>query len=398
MRAVVAVTTLAMTVSYVDRQTMAALGPTVTEALSLDHAQWGALTSAFSIAYLVGAPLAGLLVDRVGARRGLAAAVLVWSAVAGLHAIVPTFGALFLLRVLLGLAESPSYPAAARCVGAVAPAGSRSAALAWLFTGSSIGAAVAGPAAIALLAKTGSFRAAFVGVSLVGLAYVPIFWRTTADDAVRPLVERRDPAARRAPMRELLSLLREPAVQRACVLVIASAPAIMLVLNWGPQLLETQLGVPQRAQAAYVWAPPLAFDAGAVAFGALASRRDRRDGTLVDLVIVGALLEACLIPVAWTRHPVLGMALCSASMAGGGALYALSAADLFRRIGLARAGAAGGLAAAAQSIAHIVAAPLVGVALDRTHTYRGVLIVLGAVALPRALAWSAWPAPRRRGA
>ena len=48
-RAVVAVSTLAMTVSYVDRQSMAALGPTVTEQLHLSHTQWGALTSAFSI-------------------------------------------------------------------------------------------------------------------------------------------------------------------------------------------------------------------------------------------------------------------------------------------------------------------------------------------------------------
>src|SRR4051794_22901657 len=82
---VVAVSTLAMTVSYVDRQAMAALGPTVKRALTLGHEQWGYLTSAFSIAYLIGAPLAGMLVDRIGARRGLAIAVLVWSAVAGLH-------------------------------------------------------------------------------------------------------------------------------------------------------------------------------------------------------------------------------------------------------------------------------------------------------------------------
>src|SRR5580765_9000283 len=128
--AVVAVSTLAMTVSYVDRQAMAALGPTVKRALSLGHEQWGYLTSAFSIAYLLCAPLAGMLVDRVGARRGLAMAVLVWSAVAGLHALVPTFAVLFGLRILLGVAESPTYPSAARCVGAVAPERSRSAALA----------------------------------------------------------------------------------------------------------------------------------------------------------------------------------------------------------------------------------------------------------------------------
>jgi ACS family hexuronate transporter-like MFS transporter len=390
--AVVAVSTLAMTVSYVDRQAMAALGPTVKRALSLGHEQWGYLTSAFSIAYLLGAPLAGMMVDRVGARRGLAVAVLVWSAVAGLHALVPTFAVLFLLRILLGIAESPTYPSAARCVGAVAPERSRSAALAWLFTGSSVGAAVAGPAAIALEARYDSFRVAFLGIALVGVLYAPLFWTVTGHPDVKGLVERREERKSDAhPLRDFVDLLKEPAVQRAMILVIASAPAIMLVLNWGPQLLETQLGVPQRHQARFVWAPPLAFDAGAVLFGLLASRSDRTGRSIAPLVLFAALLEGTLAFAAWTHDPIVGIALCGASMAGGGALYALAAADLFKRIGLRRAGASGGMAAAAQSLAHIVAAPIVGKVLDRTHTYHDVLLVLGAMAVPGALAFVLWP-------
>jgi ACS family hexuronate transporter-like MFS transporter len=390
MVAVIAVSTLAMTVSYVDRQSMAALGPTVKRALGMGHAEWGALTSAFSIAYLLGAPLAGALVDRIGARRGLVVAVIVWSAVAAMHAMVTTFAALFLLRILLGLAESPTYPAAARAVGAVTPPRSRSAALAWLFTGSSVGAAIAGPAAIKIEAYTGSFRLAFIGIALVGVLYAPVFWFMTRHPSVAQLIDRRETRARGS-LREVWALLSEPAMRRNAVLIIASAPAIMLVLNWLPQLLEEQLGVVQRAQARYVWIPPLAFDAGAVIFGALASRRDRRNRSINDLVMFGALLEGCLAFVAWAKHPGAGVALCAVSMAGGGALYALAAGDLFRRIGLARAGAAGGLAAASQSLAHIITAPLVGKVLDRTHTYHDVVIVLGALAVPGALIWILWP-------
>ncbi len=399
--AVVAVSTLAMTVSYVDRQAMAALGPTVKRALSLDHAQWGALTSAFSIAYLLGAPLAGMLADRVGARRALVVAVLVWSCVAGLHALVPGFIALFILRIFLGLAESPTYPSAARCVGAVSPPESRSAALAWLFTGSSVGAAVAGPAAIWLETRFDSFRVAFLGIAIFGMLYAPIFWFTTRAPEVVRAVERREKkvdavGAGANALREMWKLMKEPAVQRACVLVIASAPAIMLVLNWGPQILETHLGIPQRAQARYVWAPPVAFDVGAVFFGWLASRRDRRERSIRDLVIFAAILEGSLAFVATTHRPVLGMAICAASMAGGGALYALAAGDLFRRIGLARAGASGGLAAAAQSLAHIVAAPLVGIELDHSHGhYERIVLVLGAFAVPGALVFVTWPIDRK---
>jgi sugar phosphate permease len=235
---------------------------------------------------------------------------------------------------------------------------------------------------------------AFVGIALVGILYAPVFYGITKHKAVLPLVERREMRPKSS-LAEVLGLIAEPAMQRAFVLVVASAPAIMLVLNWGPQLLESQLGVPQRHQAVYVWIPPLAFDGGAVLFGALASARDRQKRSINDLVVSAAILEGCLAFAAGTNHPVPGIALCAVSMAGGGALYALAAGDLFRRIGIERAGASGGLAAAAQSLAHVVAAPIVGKVLDRTHSYHAVLITLGVIAIPGAIAWMAWPLDRR---
>ena len=71
-----------MSVSYIDRQTLAAIAPAVKADLGIDHTRYGWLVSAFSMAYLVGAPTAGALVDRVGARRGFALALAAWSLVA----------------------------------------------------------------------------------------------------------------------------------------------------------------------------------------------------------------------------------------------------------------------------------------------------------------------------
>jgi MFS family permease len=121
------VATLAMTVSYIDRQALSHLAPTVREALHIDHAQYGTLTGAFSLTYFVGAPLAGWLLDRIGARRGLTVSILVWSAVAALHALAPSFAVLFLLRVALGAAEAPSFPGAAQTIRRALPEIDRSA-------------------------------------------------------------------------------------------------------------------------------------------------------------------------------------------------------------------------------------------------------------------------------
>ncbi|NOU34584.1 MAG: MFS transporter, partial [Polyangiaceae bacterium] len=61
------VATLAMSVSFLDRQTLAAIGPTVRQELDITHQQFGWLGSAFAFAYLVFAPPAGRLVERWGA-------------------------------------------------------------------------------------------------------------------------------------------------------------------------------------------------------------------------------------------------------------------------------------------------------------------------------------------
>ena len=111
---VVLVATLTMAISYADRQTLSVLAPTVTAKLHISEIQYGWLVAAFSFAYLVGAPVAGRMIDTVGARRGLFYAVLVWSVISGAHALAPGLGVLFMLRIGLGLAEAPSFPGAAR--------------------------------------------------------------------------------------------------------------------------------------------------------------------------------------------------------------------------------------------------------------------------------------------
>src|SRR5262249_24817034 len=112
-----------MTVSYIDRSTLGALGPTVTKALDISETGFGVLASAFSLAYLVATPAAGWWLDRIGARRGLVRSVLAWSAVSALQALVPGFWTLFALRIALGLAEGPGFPGAAQTVQRVlAPA------------------------------------------------------------------------------------------------------------------------------------------------------------------------------------------------------------------------------------------------------------------------------------
>ena len=357
----VAVTaTLTMTVSYVDRQTLASVAPDVQRALGISDTSYGDLVSAFSIAYLVGAPLAGWLVDRMGARRSLLGAVLVWSLVAAAHALVPSFAALFALRILLGLSESPSFPAAAQTMDrALAPA-DRPRGFGLLFTGSSIGAMIAPPLATWVAHRFG-FRAAFLGTAVIGLSWVPLWLAVTSPADARAALDA-GPARGEAP--SFGAVLRHAAVLRATLVVLASAPLLSLIFNWGTKLLVHDHHLTQLETGHYLWLPPLFFDLGAVGFGHLAAVARARGvggggvprGLLAAAGVV--MLAGVAIPLAPT--PALAVAAMCATMIGGGGLYALPMTDLAARVPKAAVATGGGLCAAAQSIAPIVANPLVG--------------------------------------
>ena len=398
--------TLTMSVSYIDRQTLSAIAPSVQKALGIPDSSYGDLISAFSIAYLVGAPLAGRLIDRIGARRGLLGAVLLWSFVAALHALVPTFAALFVLRILLGLSEAPSFPAAAQTVHRALPPADRARGFGVLFTGSSIGAMIAPPLATWLADRYG-FRAAFLGTAVAGLLWVPLWIAVAYAAPARAAIDREQLRATRTPPVGMLAVLSHPAVLRSILVVLASAPLLSLLFNWGTKLLVHDHHLTQRQTGHYLWAPALFFDLGAVLFGHLASAsrgwspRWRSDGGVPRVLIAAAavimVVGGAALPFAPTPARVVA-AMC-VIMIGGGGLYALPMADMAARVPPSIVAAAGGMCAAAQSVAHIIANPLIGRSVERTGTYAVAALALTAWVIPGCVGWLLWrPHPVHREA
>ena len=74
---------LVSTISYIDRNTLALLAPTILREVHLSNEQYGLIISAFSIAYMVGNPLWGFVLDRIGVKRGMTAAVGLWTVACG---------------------------------------------------------------------------------------------------------------------------------------------------------------------------------------------------------------------------------------------------------------------------------------------------------------------------
>jgi MFS family permease len=103
---------LAMLLNYVDRGSLATAGPVLQDELSLSSSQIGLLLSAFFWMYAPSQLLAGWLVHRYDVRIVLPAGILHWAVATGLTGLANGFASILLLRLLLGLGESVTFPSA----------------------------------------------------------------------------------------------------------------------------------------------------------------------------------------------------------------------------------------------------------------------------------------------
>lgn len=388
------VATLTMTVSYIDRTTLAVLAPTVTKALDIDETMYGWLSSAFAFAYLVATPLSGWWIDRAGARRGLVASLLVWSMIAALHAIVPGFGFLFALRIALGFAEGPSFPGSAQTVQRILPPDERARGFGVLFTGSSIGGMLVPPLASWLFDQFG-WRAAFLGTAAIGLLWIPLWLYATSRPGVPERLDSPPEIAKDSRRPAVSELLANPMMVRGLFGIFAAAGVLGFLQTWGAKFLVREFGVVQANVGHYLWLPPLCLDVGAILFGDLASRQRRAPGAPPRMLhAIAAVMATALALLPFASTPWEAMSIGGVAYAGGGAIYTLVTADLLSRMPPGSVSTAGGILAGSQSLAHIIINPLIGRAVDYTGTYDGVAITLGLLVIPTSLIWSMWPVRR----
>ena len=117
-------------VNYADRATLAIAGPVLSKDLGLTPVQMGFIFSAFGWSYVLGQLPGGWLLDRFGSKLVYFGSIFAWSVFTLLQGGVWAVGpvavyVLLALRFMVGLAEAPSFPANGRIVAAWFPAAER---------------------------------------------------------------------------------------------------------------------------------------------------------------------------------------------------------------------------------------------------------------------------------
>jgi ACS family hexuronate transporter-like MFS transporter len=355
-----AVFVLSSAINYLDRQALATLAPLVRADFHLSHAEYGWILGVFSITYALSAPLAGMLIDRIGLNRAASLAIGVWSCAGIATGFTSGLGSLIGCRAVLGAAEAGGIPAAGKAIHLYLRPPERALGNAINQAGVSLGAILAPPLATWIALRSG-WRHAFIFTGILGLLWIPVWnW-----------------AARRMPAPATPSLAQTGAAgilrdRRLWAFVGANALSMVgysLWTNWTTEYLVDAHSLTLQQAAWYAWIPPFVAMGGGFA-GGWFSLRIMRGGTPAAaarfrVCFAAALLS--LVTAAIPAAPTAAWAIAGISLS----FFAVSAFSVntytlpLDTFGAAHAALAVSMLVASYGAVQFLISPVFGALIDR---------------------------------
>ena len=194
---VIAVLFIVSSISYASRSTFTFATVPLQKEIHLSPVQIGYIFSAFGWSYVAGQIPGGALLDRYGSRAVYLWAIVLWSIFTGLQAFatwlsfVPVMISLFMLRLALGFAECPSFPANARIVANWFPKSERGTASA-IFNSSQYMSVAAFNPLMGWLAQYYGWQSVFFWMGVIGLAGAVIFWAVVQSPSRHKPISKRE--------------------------------------------------------------------------------------------------------------------------------------------------------------------------------------------------------------
>ena len=346
---VVALLFVTALLNYVDRQVLSVLALVLREQIGLTQIGYAWAINAFLLSYALMYTGSGIVLDRLGSRKGLAFFVVAWSIASGLHAAASGFAALAALRFLLGVFEPGGWTGAVKTISERFTPVQRGLAAGIFASGSSVAMAITPPLVVFLTTHYG-WRIAFLVPSVAGLLWLPFWLAATRGSAEVKSVER-------TPLAETLPMLLDKRVGAYFLARFFGDSSGYFLLFWIPDYLTSLKHFSFEMLGTRAWIPYVANDAGPILGGLVASRliargwkplRARKTLMTVAAVVVSAGALSQATNDVWKVLLTLSVAAFGVGLWAGN-LHALPADAFPPRIvatayGLAgSAGAAGGI-------------------------------------------------------
>jgi len=369
-------------ISYIDRNTLALLIPTIMREANLSAEQYGFIVSAFSIAYMIGSPLWGGLLDRLGLRLGMLLAVAFWTAASMSHAVAAGFLSFAIARAALGFGEGATFPGGLRTVMQTLPPEQQARGIAVAYSGGSLGAIVT-PLIVTPIFAIWGWRPAFLFTGAIGAAWLVMWLVVSRRHSLRAFT---------APTEAARDGVRFTDA-RLWSFVLAyglGATPLGFVMYAAAIYLNQVMGKDQLFLGKVLWIPPLGWEIGYFLWGWLVDRMTSAGvpklTTIRRLMFVSVFLSLPLAAVPWTSSTTVVLLGMFFAMIVIGGFVVPSLAYATHVYSPSRSGFIGGIGAGAYGAIVAVTMPLFG----RLFDLRRYDLAFALAALLPAVGYAAW--------
>ena len=178
-------------INYFDRMAVLTFLPYIQKDLNLTPVEVGQLASVFFFAYAAAQISAGFLADKIGSKKVMYIAVVVFTFVTALTGLVKNFAQFIALRIGLGLGEGHHFAPAIRAINNWFPSKERGRAVSFFATSWAVAPAIVPVivTSVSIYFFSGEWRPVFYVLAIPGLLGIFLLWRFVADSP-KELIEK----------------------------------------------------------------------------------------------------------------------------------------------------------------------------------------------------------------
>jgi ACS family D-galactonate transporter-like MFS transporter len=379
-------------VNFFDRVNLSVSHDSLISAFGISDVVFGYLSSSYNWTYALCQLPIGVFLDKLGVRRVGRIGTFIWSAASFAAAAAPNLNAFFGARLLLGVGESPTFPANSKAIGLWFPERERSFATSLNDSAAKFASAIGVPVIGIVLIHSG-WRWSFAFTGAISLAYFLLFWRVYRDPGEDPELTERERlyiedrgASQAAPhpgeeiSSPLFQLLSQPKVLGLALGFGAYNYVFFLLLYWLPAYLSSALHVDLLHSFLYTSVPWFVATATDLAIGGflvdfLVQRGFSQSAVRRTVLIGGTAFGLGILGAAHAHSPSQALIWITVSLSGlaAAAPVAWSLPSFIAR--RPDVGKVGGIINFSGQVSGIVASILTGYLVSAHHSYASAFAV-----------------------
>ncbi|MBE9461666.1 MFS transporter [Dyadobacter subterraneus] len=365
---------LATGLSFLDRQVLSIAIIKIQKEFHFSDVQYGWVNTSFLLSYALMFTLGGWLIDKAGAKKGLALAVGMWSVANAFHGLMTNLPQLLTFRFFLGMGEGACFPGAAKTVFDWFDKKERGLANGIAIGGSAIGAVIAPPLTI-WISNIYGWRAGFVIPGLAGMAWVLIWLLIPWKKVISA-----EPGNATPNGPSFLALLSFRQTWVFIMIRFLLDPVMYFMMFWIPKYLSEVRHVPYEKIGNLLWIPFLALGISNILGGLFSDKLIKSNFTVnkARKTIMGIAAGLTLaVPFAEYASTVeMSLAFMALYMFAHGCWitnYITSISDVF---GQSATSTVVGLSGTAGALSSLILNPLIG-SIIQHYSYQPMWIVSG---------------------